>query len=63
MNEIIIFFVGAVTFVLMLLVKIPIKKWTCKIAKDYSNYKHMNILLIIMNFMIIKVVIGQNLVW
>lgn len=63
MNELIIFFVGAVTFVLMLLVKIPIKKWTCKIAKNYSNYKHLNILLIIMNFVIAIICYSLVLQW
>lgn len=60
MNSTICFFVGSVTFVLMLLLKIPVKKLTWQIAGDYFSdskkryriFKRLNMSIIVLTMLV-----------
>lgn len=63
MNSVITFFVGCVTFTLMLLIKIPIKKLNWDLAKSDLQYKRFNIFLIVLTFLVALVCYCFALVW
>lgn len=63
MNSVITFFVGCVTFALMLLIKIPIKKLNWDLAKSDLQYRRFNIFLIVLTFLVALVCYCFALVW
>lgn len=62
-NSMITFFVGCVTFVLMMLIKIPIKRYTREVAKDFSQYRHFNIIVLGLTFLVALICYCFVLVW
>ena len=63
MNSVITFFVGCAAFAVMMLVKIPIKKLNCELAKSELQYKRLNIFLIILTFLVAIICYCFALVW
>ena len=63
MNCIIIFFIGAITFALMFLIKIPIKKLTNDLTDNYVKRKRMNFIVIIVTIIVAIVSYCFVLVW
>ena len=63
MNSVITFFVGCAAFAVMMLVKIPIKKYNWKLAKSELQSKRLNICFIILTFLVAIICYCFALVW
>lgn len=63
MNSMITFFVGCVTFVMMMFIKIPVKRLTREAAHCFTQYKHWNLILIVLTFLVALICYCFVLVW